>query len=121
MALPGNHTFNTSYLFGYTPSIGSTPVAVYFRIPYRARVLQVSSVIGGAITVADASVACSVNGATAFATLTITQSGSAAGQVNTQTPASPTYVNSDDYIVMTPSGATGSSIPAQFQITVRRA
>lgn len=121
MALPGNHTVNTSYLFGYSPSVGGTPVAAYFRVPFRCRILQVSSVLGGAITTADASVACAINGGTAFTTLTIPYSGSAAGTVSTQVPASPTYANADDYIAMTPSAASGSSIPAQFQITIRRA
>lgn len=121
MALPGNHTINTIALTGYTPSVGGTPVSVYFRVPFRCRIMQVASVLGGAITSADASVACSVNGGTAFATMTITQSGSAAGTVSTQVPPSPTYANQDDYITMTPSLASGSSIPAQFQVMIRRA
>lgn len=121
MALPGNHTFNTNYLSCYTPSVGGTPVAAWFRIPYRCRIMQVSSVLGGAITTADASVACAVNGGTAFTTMTITQSGSAAGTVSTQVPASPTYANMDDYVIMTPSAASGSNIPANFTITIRKA
>lgn len=121
MALPGNHTINTSYLTAYTPSVGGTPVAAYFRVPFRCRILQVSSVLGGAITTADASVACAVNGGTAFATMTITQAASAAGTVSTQVPPSPTYANTDDYITMTPSLASGSNIPAMFQVTIRRA
>lgn len=121
MALPGNHTINTSYLHAYTPSVGATPVTAYFRVPFRCRVMQVASVLGGAITSADAAVACSINGATAFTTLTIPNAASAAGTVTTQVPASQTYANADDYISMTPSGASGSSIPAQFQIAIRRA
>lgn len=121
VALPGNHTFNTSYIQGYSPSVGGTPVAVNLRVPYRCRILQVSSCLNGAITTADASVACAINGGTAFATLTITQAGSAAGTVSTQVPASATYANSDDYITLTPSGASGSSIAAHFQVTIRRA
>lgn len=121
MPLPGNHTLNTLDITAYSPSVGGTPVAAYFRIPFRCRILKVTSVLGGAITTADASVACSLNGATAFATHTIVQSGSAAGQVNTTTPASATYANEDDYVSLTPSGASGSTIPAMFSLVLRGA
>lgn len=121
MSLPGNHTVNTTYLTAYSASVGGTPLAVYFRVPFRCRILQVGGVLRGAITTADASVACAVNAGTAFTTLTLTQSGSAAGSSFTQTPASPSYANQDDVVSFTPSGASGSSIACDFMLTIRRA
>jgi hypothetical protein len=36
-------------------------------------------------------------------------------------PPSPTYLNEDDVIVLTPSGASGATIPMHFSISVRAA
>lgn len=121
MALPGNHTLNAVDITAYSPSVGGTPVAAYFRVPFRCRILKVTSVLGGAITSADASCACSVNGAAAFATHVIPNAASAAGTITTTTPASPTYANEDDYVSITPSLASGASIPAMFSLVLRTA
>ena len=120
MPLPGNHTLNTLDLTAYTPSCGTTPVAAYIRAPFRCRLLKATGVLGGAITTADGTVTVSANSVT-LATFAVTQAGSAAGQLFTATPASPTYLNEDDVIVLTPSGASGASIPMHFSVAVRAA
>jgi hypothetical protein len=120
MSLPGNHTLNTIDLTAYTPSCGTTPVAAYIRVPFRCRLLKATGILGGAITTSDGAVTVSVN-ANTLATFTVTQSGSAAGQLFSVTPASPTYLNEDDVIVLTPSGASGASIPMHFSVAVRAA
>ena len=120
MPLPGHHTLNTIDLTAYTPSCGASPVAAYIRVPFRCRLLKATGILGGAITSADATVTVSAN-STTLATLTVTQAGSAAGQLFTATPPSPAYLNEDDVIVMTPSGASGSAIPMHFSVAVRAA
>jgi hypothetical protein len=60
-------------------------------------------------------------GANTVATFTVTQSGSAAGQLFSVIPPSPTYLNEDDVIVLTPSGASGTTIPMHFTVAVRAA
>lgn len=120
MPLPGNHTFNTTDLTAYTPSCGTTPVAAYVRVPFRCRLLKVTGILGGAITTADGTVTVAAN-ATTLATFTVTQAGSAAGLLFTVTPPSPTYLNEDDVIVLTPSGASGASVPMHFSVAVRGA
>ena len=120
MPLPGNHTLNTLDLTAYTPSCGTTPVAAYIRAPFRCRLLKATGVLGGAITTADGTITVSANSVT-LATFAVTQAGSAAGQLFTATPASPTYLNEDDVIVLTPSGASGASIPMHFSVAVRAA
>jgi hypothetical protein len=120
MSLPGNHTLNTIDLTAYTPSCGATPVAAYIRAPLRCRLLKTTGILGGAITTADGTVTVSVN-ATTVASFTVTQSGSAAGQLFSAVPPSPTYLNEDDVIVLTPSGASGASIPMHFSVAVRAA
>lgn len=120
MSLPGNRTLNTADLTAYTPSCGASPVAAYVRVPFRCRVLKVAGILGGAITTADGTITASAN-ALPLATFTVTQVGSAAGQLFSTVPPSPTYLNEDDVIVLTPSGASGAAIPMHFSIAVRTA
>lgn len=120
MALPGNHTIKTLHLTAYCASVGATPSAAYLRIPFRCQILKVTSVLGGAITTANASVAAALNGGSASFTHTIVQSGSAAGQLDSTVPASNVYANEDDVLSLTPSGAGGASIPAYFSVVVRQ-
>lgn len=118
MPLPGNYTLNTADLTAYTPSCGTSPVAAYIRVPFRCRLLKASGILGGAITTADGSVTVAANAVT-LASFTVTQAGSAAGQLFSAVPPSPTYLNEDDVIVLTPSGASGASIPMHFAVSVR--
>jgi len=120
MPVPDNRTLNTSDLTAYTPSCGASPVAAYIRVPFRCQLLKASGILGGAITGTDGTIAISAN-ETALATLTVMQAGSAAGQLFSVVPPSPTYLNEDDVIVLTPSGASGSTVPMHFSITVRAA
>jgi hypothetical protein len=120
MPLPGNHTFNTTDLTAYTPSCGTSPVAAYIRVPFRCRLLKAAGILGGAITTSDGTVTVSVN-SSAVTALAVTQAGSAAGQLFSSVPASPTYLNEDDVIVLAPSGASGASVPMHFSIAVRSA
>jgi hypothetical protein len=120
MPLPGHHTLTTIDLTAYTPSCATTPVAAYVRVPFRCRLLKATGILGGAITGADATVTVSANSAT-LATFTVTQSGSAAGRLFSATPPSPAYLNEDDVIVLTPSGASGSAVPMHFSVAVRAA
>ncbi len=120
MSLPNNHTLNTADLTAYTPSCGAAPVAAYIRVPFRCRLLKATGVLGGAITTSDGAVTVSAN-STTLLTFAVPQAGSAAGQLFSAVPASPTYLNEDDVIVLTPSGASGASIPMHFSVAVRAA
>ena len=120
MSLPSNHTLNTIDLTAYTPSCGATPVAAYIRAPFRCRLLKATGILGGAIITSDGTVPVSAN-ANTVATFGVPQSGSSAGQLFSAIPPSPTYLNEDDVIVLTPSGASGASIPMHFSIVVRAA
>jgi hypothetical protein len=120
MPLPGNHTLNTIDLTAYTPSCGTSPVAAYIRAPFRCRLLKATGILGGAITTTDGTVTVSINSST-VTTFAVPQSGSAAGQLFSSVPASPTYLNEDDVIALTPSGAAGSSVPMHFSVAVRAA
>jgi len=118
MSLPNNHTLNTTDLTAYTPSCGASPVAAYIRAPFRCRLLKVAGILGGTLTTTDGTVTVSAN-STTLATFAVPQAGSAAGLLFSVVPPSPTYLNEDDVIVLTPSGAGGANIPMFFSIAVR--
>ena len=120
MPIPDNRTSNTSDLTAYTPSCGASPVAAYIRVPFRCQLLKASGIVGGAITGKDGAITISSNEAT-LAAFTVTQAGSAPGRLFSVVPPSPTYLNEDDVVVLTPSGASGTSIPMHFSISVRAA
>jgi hypothetical protein len=121
MSLPNTWTLDNAILSVPCDSVGTTPQAIYIRIPFRCTAVKLTSVLGGVITVANASCAVAVNGGSALWTHTIVQSGSAAGQLDSSTPSSVQYFNEDDIVSITPSGATGTSIPAFFQLIVNQA
>lgn len=122
MAIPGNHTLNTIDLTAYTPSCGGTPVTAYMRAPFRSKLMKVTGILGGAITSTDGTITVNVvGGSSAVITFTVTQSGSAAGQLFSGTPASPVYLNEDDVLSIVPSAASGVSIPMHFSAAIRAA
>lgn len=118
MALTLNHpTLKEQGVQGYTTSIGGTPVATYIRVPFRARISKLSATCYGAITTADCVVTVAVNGTTNTALAgTIAVASAAAGQVVSWIPTSAVYVSEDDYVTITPSAASGSSIGAMFRV-----
>jgi hypothetical protein len=120
MPLPGNHTLNTVDLTAYTPSCGAAPVAAYIRVPFRCRLLKATGILGGVLTTSDGTVTASVN-ANTLASFAVPQSGSTAGQLFSAIPPSPTYLNEDDVIMLSPSGAGGAAIPMHFSVAVRAA
>jgi hypothetical protein len=120
MPYPNVHTLDTIDLTAYTPSCGAAPAPAYIRTPFRSRLLKATGILGGAITTANATITVTVNG-TSVATFTVMQSGSAAGQLFSAVIPSPTYLNEDDIIALTPSGASGASIPMFFSVAVRAA
>lgn len=119
VAIPVNHPVlkETFSVPGYSTSIGGTPVACYIRVPFRARIGKLSAITQGAITTADCTVTVALNGTTNTNLAgTIPVAGAAAGQVASWAPAIPVYANEDDYITITPSGASGSNIACMFGV-----
>jgi hypothetical protein len=120
MSLPGTHRFRDMEASVYCTSIGTTPVACYLRAPNRGTVLMVSAVTQGAITTADCTVAFALNGtANTAGNITIPYLTAAAGQVVSSAPTANIYVSENDYITLTPSGASGSAITCMFIIKFR--
>lgn len=123
MALTLNHPTLKEARFGIaTTSVGTTPVACYGGVPYRGVITKLSAVLQGAITTANATITVAINGTTNAALgFVIPFTGSAAGTIVTAIPTTAVYVNEDDVISFTPSGATGASIACEFTTSVQTA
>ena len=103
-----------------TTSIGGTPLACYAAIPIRGRISKITACDQGAITTADCTMTVAINGTTNTSlAFTIPVAGAAAGRVTAATPTSAVYVSEDDYITLTPSGASGASIGCVFVVSVQ--
>ena len=121
MPLPISHPLNDVQVDCYAASIGASPATAFARIQSRGRLMLVGPVAGGAITTADAAIAVKINGTTvAAAAFTIPVAGAAAGQNVNQVPTSAIFVNEDDVIAFTPTGASGAAVPASFYAVIRR-
>ena len=103
MALTKNFPLTTLWM-GQTLASVATGGSAYIRAPFRGKILEAATVIGTATTTADATVTVSI-GATAVtgASFVITQSGSAAGDIDYASTA-----DSGANSVIT--GASGSNI-----------
>lgn len=120
MAYPSVHRINVAHKSSYSASIGGTPLASYIRVPFRCEIALVDAVTHGVITSADCSVAVALNGtAISGSPFLIPVAGAAAGQVASLTPPSRVFANADDVISFTPSGASGSNIPATFSAALK--
>jgi hypothetical protein len=123
MALPNNHpTLRETQVGCHSASIGASPAAAYARAPFRGKIVKLIGVTGGAITTADCAVATAINGtAITGGGFTITVAGAAAGQAFSAIPSGGNFVNEDDVISFTPSGASGATVPATFVAVIQSA
>lgn len=120
MALPVNHPLSEVRTEVQTTSIGGTPVACYTDVPVRGVITKLSLVAQGVITTADCTITVAINGTTNTALAgTLPVASAAAGQIATWVPTSAVYVNENDVITFTPSGASGASIGGKFAVYVR--
>ena len=82
---------------------------------------KISSVLGGTIATADA--VCTAKVGTTNMTngaITITQSGSAAGDIDTCEPTAANNVSEGDFIAIATNGASTGTHSAHFTIVIRR-
>jgi hypothetical protein len=120
MALAVNHPLDEVVVYCHAADI-STAGSSFSRAPFRGKVIKVGSIIKNAITVADNTVTTKIAGtAITGGVITVTQSGSAAGQVNTATPTGANNCNEDDNIEFAYTGST-TTCQTTFFAVIRRA
>lgn len=98
----------------------STSDTVYIPIPYAGTISSVVSVLEGSLTTADATVTVRNSAGSSMGTLTITQSGSAAGDVDTLSPASNNTVSANSFITAETDGASGTARKLWVTVILQR-
>ncbi len=129
MALTTNHpTLKEQTVYAVA---GAATIVVAARAPFRGKVVKVGAMLGAAITSAPLAVVCSIVPATADAaapgagtaithpTLSISNTNSAAGSGNGVVPTAANFVNEDDAIVFTPSGAAGATTAVTYYAVIQ--
>lgn len=114
MALPNNRPLNIIRVSAYAADISSASSA-FAVAPTRGKIINMGSVIYNAITGADSAVTSKIAGtAITGGSWTITQSGSAAGDVDSAVPTAANFVNEGDNIEFISDGASSTTCPAMF-------
>jgi hypothetical protein len=120
MALPENRPLSEDAIT-VTMADLSTASSVFVASPWRGTIKRYYSAIANAITTADGSVSMEINGtAVTGSTITVTQSGSAAGDVDSAIPTGANYVNEGDTIEIITTGACDTTCITTFTIVIER-
>jgi hypothetical protein len=114
MALPKNRPLDVIRVHAYMADV-STASSAFVAAPTRGRMIKAGSALYAAITGANAAITMEINGtAVTGGSWTITQSGSAAGDVDTAEPTAARDVVEDDVIEFITDGASSTTAPAMF-------
>ncbi len=118
-------SFNLNDIF-LTGEITDVSTASSVRIPIVAgmagQVVDVTTVLGGAIGTAPAVITVSKNAAS-MGTISITHTSSAEGDIDNLVPLrsdDDRFLVAGDYLELTTSGASTNTIPAGFVVTIAR-
>lgn len=123
MALPANRPINEVSISTHYADI-STAGSAYVVATHRGRLKRVYSVIGAAITGADCTWTVKVRAGSALKTVTVTQSGSAAGDVDTAYlgyMGTDNFVSEGDLITFTSGGESSTTSVTRFVAVIERA
>jgi len=96
----------------------SSAQSVYVPNPFAGSVSRVTSVLAGAISGGDVTVTVKNSSAATMGTLTITQAGSASGDVDSLNPSSNNTVTDNDYILLQTDGGATSHVDFIISIVV---
>lgn len=118
-------TFDLKRIF-LTGEIADVSTASSVRIPIRpgmeGEVVEVSTVLGGAIATADATITVSKNNAS-MGTITIANVGSAEGDTDTLVPLTTDadrFLVTGDWLELTTDGLSTNTVPVGFTVTIKR-
>ena len=119
MALPVNHPLNEIVVWAYMADVSAASSA-FTVAPVTGKIVEMGSVIYVAITGADAAITSKIAGtAVTGGSWTITQSGAAAGDVDTATPTAANGVAEGQNIEFITDGASSTTSPAMFFARIR--
>lgn len=119
MALSENPPLDETTVFAYLADV-STASSAFVSSPVRGFIRIARSNIYNAITGADCNWTMEINGTAVTGSATvITQSGSAAGDMDSCEPTAAHFVEVGDVIEFISDGASSTTTPTMFQATIR--
>jgi hypothetical protein len=120
MALPNNRPFTEESVSTYLADL-STASSTFVVAPFRGTIKRAYSCIHAAITTTNATWTMEINGtAVTGVSVTVTQSGSAPGDVDIGTPTGANYVNEGDTIEFISAGESDTTCPTTFTVVIDR-
>ena len=96
----------------------SAASSIYLPMPFGGTVSRVTTCIEGAINGSDLILTLSNSSAAVMGTVTVTQSGSAAGNVDFTNPTTNNTVSDNDYILIGGNGGPSSHVDCILSIVV---
>ena len=113
-------TLNDYFLTSKITNI-STAGSTFVPVPDGGRIIKIFTSIKNAITTADAALSFEIGGtAVTGGGITVTQSGSAAGDVDTAEPTAANTVNEGDAIEMITDGGSSTTCECHVTFVIRR-
>lgn len=94
----------------------SAAQSIYCPIPFGGTVSRVTSVLEGSISGGDVVVTVKDSSSATMGTITVTQAGSASGDIDSVNPTSNNTVTDNDYILLESNG--GASTHVDFMVTL---
>lgn len=115
--------YNLRNLF-LTGEVADVSTASSVRIPIRddmeGEVIEVATVLGGAIATSNATITVSKNNSS-MGTITIATASSAEGDLDTLVPTSANrFLVAGDWLEVTTDGASTNTVPVGFTVTIKR-
>lgn len=98
----------------------STAETQYVAIPYSGNVVSVVGVLSAAISTADATITVKDNAGNTMTAITVANAASAAGDVDSGTPASNQDVTDNDYLTVETDGGSSNNAEWNFTIVIER-
>jgi hypothetical protein len=106
-------------LEGYLENVSAVE-KVYVPIPFAGTVVKILTVLEAVISSSNSTVTVKNAAGSSMGTLTITASGSAAGDVDTLVPASNNTVTADSFITIESDGASTNTAKLRFVVVLDR-
>ena len=112
-------TLHGETLTGYIENISASST-VYVPIPFAGTISKVVTVLEAAISSANATLTVKNAAAASMGTITVAQSGSAAGDVDTLSPSSNNTVAADSFITIASDGGSTNTATLRFVVVLDR-
>lgn len=116
------HDLRDVFLTGYLSDV-STAGQIYVPIPAgcEGEIIEARSALNGAITGADATLTLKIGGtAVTNGSITVTQSGSAAGDVDVCNPSGARTVRAGDAVEIETDGGSTGAVAVMVTLVIRR-